>query len=169
MKTPHQALLTGALCLALAAPFAALADRSLPPPKMGPQQHGLMPAMFPPPPGGEMAMPGEMPLPPFLHGMKLSEEQQDALFAILHQSAPAARAAAKAARKASEQLQALTQAEKFDDEQARILAESAAKAMADLLLLRTRTEQKVIALLNAEQRAALKAAPPARRGMPVPR
>jgi protein CpxP len=46
------------------------------------------------------------PLPPFLHGIALSETQKDAIFGILHTDAPAIRTRMKAARQAREALQA---------------------------------------------------------------
>jgi periplasmic protein CpxP/Spy len=99
-----------------------------------------------PPPGG----PG-MP-PPFLHGLDLTEAQQDKIFTILHSQAPYAREQDKALRKAREALHAQASSALYDDAKAASLAQAAAQAMSNLELGRVRTEQKLLAVLTAEQR-----------------
>lgn len=96
-------------------------------------------------------MPG-MPLPPFLHGLDLSETQRDAIFAILHADAPAVRDRMKAAHKAHEALRDLSLSGKYDETKAKELAETAADNMAVLSLLRSRSESRIYALLTPEQR-----------------
>lgn len=108
--------------------------------------HPPGPGHFGPPPGG----PG-MP-PPFLHGLNLTDAQQDKVFAIVHGQAPAIREQERALRKAREALHALATAAQYDDAKAAAQAQAAAQAMANLELSRVRMEQKVLAVLTAEQR-----------------
>jgi Spy/CpxP family protein refolding chaperone len=109
-----------------------------------------------PPPHGPGA-PGsaavaQPPLPPWLHGVTLTETQQDKLFAVQHAAAPALRDAMRAARKAREALHTLATAADYDDIRARMLAESEAKAMAELGYQQVRIEHAIYALLTPEQR-----------------
>lgn len=103
--------------------------------------------------------------PPMLHGVDLSEAQQDKVFAILHAEAPYLRDQAKLADKAGEALRAMGRAEQYDDAKAAALAKEAATAMANIALQRVRTEQKLLAILTPEQRKkqAERALPPLRR------
>jgi protein CpxP len=113
--------------------------------RLGPEALGMPP--FGPPPGA----PGMMP-PPFLHGVDLSEAQQDKVFGILHGQVPYLREQDKTLRKSHEALQALAHAAQYDDAKAASLAQAASQAMANLELARVRTEQKLLAVLTAEQR-----------------
>lgn len=90
--------------------------------------------------------------PPFLHGLDLTEAQQDKVFAILHSQAPYVREQDKALHKAREALHALASAASYDDAKAVAQAQVVAQAMASLELARVRTEQKLLAVLTAEQR-----------------
>ncbi|WP_374359984.1 Spy/CpxP family protein refolding chaperone [Pseudoduganella danionis] len=92
---------------------------------------------------------------PFLHGIDLTEAQQDKVFAILHAQAPYLREQGKAAAKANEALRALGRAEQYDDAKAAALAKEAATAMSNIALQQVRTEQKLLAVLSAEQRKKL--------------
>lgn len=114
--------------------------------QQGPQGHPGGPEQFGPPPGG----PG-MP-PPFLLGLDLTEAQQDKVFTILHGQAPYVREQDKVLHKAREALKALASGAQYDDAKAASLAQTAAQAMANLELSRARTEQKLLAVLTAEQR-----------------
>ncbi len=113
----------------------------------GPEEHG--PGM---PRGPEGMMPFMGGEPPFLHGLDLSEAQQDKVFAILYAEAPYLREQGKAARKAHEALRALAQSAQYDDAKASALAQAGAQAMANIELQQVRTEQKLLALLTPEQR-----------------
>ncbi|MYN45982.1 periplasmic heavy metal sensor [Pseudoduganella sp. FT93W] len=124
----------------------------------GPGPQGGMGPEHGHPPMGEMG-PGHRP--PFLHGIDLTEAQQDKVFAILHAQAPYLREQGKLAAKASEALRALGRAEQYDDAKAVALAREAATAMSNLALQQVRTEQKLLAVLSAEQRKKL-----AERAMP---
>lgn len=89
---------------------------------------------------------------PFLLGIELSEAQQDKIFSILHAEMPYLREQHKAAMKAHEALRALSSGAQYDDAKAASLAQAGAQAMANIELQRSRTEQKLLALLTPEQR-----------------
>lgn len=129
-------------------------------PGRGPEERG--PGMAPPHgPEGMMPMMGAEP--PFLHGLDLSEAQQDKAFAILHAEAPYLREQGKAVRKAHEALRALSQAGQYDDARAAVLSQAGAQAMANITLQHLRTEQKLLALLTPEQRKQLAERQPQRQ------
>ena len=141
-----KAVMTMLLAAALGAPLAASAqqgpDRG-PGPGPGPGAH--MPG---PPPG---FAPGDG-LPPFLHEVELSEEQQDKVFAATHAQAPLLREQQKIAFKAHEQLRELAASNHYDDAKAVALANGAAQAMAKISLQHARLEQQLLAVLTPEQR-----------------
>ncbi|MET0320885.1 MAG: periplasmic heavy metal sensor [Duganella sp.] len=113
-------------------------------------------ASFGPGPGGPFGGPGGPGFggpPPMLRGVELTEAQQDKVFAILHAETPYLRDQAKAAAKAREALRVLAAADKYDDAKAASLAQAAAAADATIALQRVRTQQKLLAVLTAEQRA----------------
>lgn len=92
------------------------------------------------------------PVPPFVHGLNLTEAQRDAIFNIMHDQAPLMRDKMKALHKSQEALQMLTMSNQYDDTKAKTLAEDAAEDMAALSLLRAQSEHKIYALLTPEQR-----------------
>ena len=99
------------------------------------------------------AMPGPPPgLPPFLHGIDLSEAQQDKVFAATYAQAPLLREQEKIAFKAHAQLRELAASSTYDDAKAGALANTAAQAMAKISLLHARLEQQLLAVLTPEQR-----------------
>jgi len=91
-----------------------------------------------------------------LHGLKLSDAQQDKLFAIMHAQAPERREHDKAIRKAHEALRELGRADKFDDAKAAALSRDLGQAVAADALLRARTEAQALAVLTPEQREQLR-------------
>ena len=107
---------------------------------------GPMPGFFP---GVERAWGAP---PPFLAGLKLSDEQQDKVFEILYAAAPAMREQGKALRKAHEALREFNTAAQYDEARAKSLADTAAKAESQLTLLRVRAEHEIYAVLTPEQR-----------------
>lgn len=135
----------------LAAVFGAGLAAFVPPagaaPMPGHGPHGGLPP--PHAPAG-----GELPPPPYLHGLQLSEAQQDKVFAILHALAPQLREQAKLARKAEEELRELARGEQYDEGRARALAEAGARAQAEMALLRSRADRQIHALLTPEQKQA---------------
>ncbi|PJD00080.1 hypothetical protein GQ37_000110 [Janthinobacterium sp. BJB1] len=140
------------LLCACSMPLMALAQqapaRGTPPPAFG---HG---------PGGG---PG---LPPFLHGIVLSEAQQDKVFAATHAQAPLLREQHKIAFKAHEQLRELAASSAYDDARAGVLANTAAQAMAQISLQQARLEQQLLALLTPEQRLQVEQRRAERAGQP---
>jgi protein CpxP len=139
-----------------------LASFAAPPPgpdgghdgRCGPDFHGFRG----PPPGPEFgAFPGGGlgGTPPFLAGLKLTDEQQDKVFAIVYAGAPAMREQVKALHKAHEALRDINQSPQYDENRVKGLAEAAAKADSQLTILRVRTEHDIYALLTPEQRKQL--------------
>lgn len=92
--------------------------------------------------------------PTALRGLALTEAQSDRVFAILHAQAPLVREKARAARRAHEELRAMGASAQFDAAKARALADTLARAQADLALLRAEGEHQIFAVLTAEQREA---------------
>ncbi|MBS4097672.1 MAG: Spy/CpxP family protein refolding chaperone [Sulfuricella sp.] len=151
MKTFCSSLIRALLAASLALPLAALAGHPGLERGAGPAPcEASRPA--PPPPFGAEMLPGDLPLPPFLHGVKLSEEQRDRIFAIQHEQSPLQRENAKTARKALDELRALAFSDQYDDQKAQALAANGARAIAAMALQRVRTEQKILALLTSAQR-----------------
>ncbi|WP_426337816.1 Spy/CpxP family protein refolding chaperone [Pseudoduganella sp. S-14] len=144
------------LAAAMALPLLARAEEKLPtegePPQLadprpeGPR--GEFPGRHR---GGHFGAPGL----PFLHGLELSESQEDKLFQLMHNQAPYLREQQRAHEKAMRALHDMRNTEKFDDGAATKLAQAAAQAEANLTLAHIRTHQKVLALLTPEQRKQL--------------
>ena len=97
-------------------------------------------------------MPDLPPLPPFLHGLHLSDDQQDKLFVIMQEAMASQRGRAREVRRAREELQQLARAAELDEAKARKLTDAIGRAQADLELQRVRTDQRIFHLLSAEQR-----------------
>ncbi|ATD61784.1 MAG: Spy/CpxP family protein refolding chaperone [Janthinobacterium svalbardensis] len=111
------------------------------------------------------AMPGPPPgLPPFLHGIELSEAQQDKVFAATYAQAPLLREQEKIAFKAHAQLRELAASSAYDDAKAGALANTAAQAMAKISLLHARLEQQLLAVLTPEQRQQVQKRHDSRQG-----
>jgi protein CpxP len=103
-------------------------------------------------PGGGFGFGGP---PPFLAGLKLTDEQQDKVFSIVYAAAPAMREQEKALRKAHEALHDINESPQYDENKVKSLADSAAKADSQLTVLRVRTEHEIYVLLTPEQRKQL--------------
>jgi Spy/CpxP family protein refolding chaperone len=91
-----------------------------------------------------------------MHGLKLSDAQQDKLFAIMHAQAPQRREHEKAIRKAHEGLRELAHADRFDDAKASALSRELGQAVAAEALLHARTAAQALAVLTPEQREQLR-------------
>jgi Spy/CpxP family protein refolding chaperone len=113
----------------------------------GPGEHGGVRGGH----GGQGPGMGEHGMP-FLHGLQLSEAQQDRVFAILHAQAPAQRELEKKIRAAHEALRALGANGQFDEAKASAQAQSLGQAVAAEALLRERTHAQLFAVLTPEQR-----------------
>ena len=143
MKTKKISLQHLLLAAALALPLAS---------------HAAGPGMPPGGPDGERGtggFGGPGPHRGFMHGMDLSEAQQDQVFTILHAQEPYVREQSRALRKAREALDGMGKADQYDDAKAASLAQAAAQAMSNLELQRVRTGQKLLGVLSAEQRKQL--------------
>jgi periplasmic protein CpxP/Spy len=102
----------------------------------------------PPPPIG----PCHEPVPPFLHGVALTEDQRDKVFEITYAQMPNLRAREKEIRRAHEGLIKLSLSTEFDDIKAKALANASAEAMSDVTLIHARLDNKIFGLLTPEQR-----------------
>lgn len=101
--------------------------------------------------GGGPAMEGGK-MPPYLRSVNLSEAQRDKVFEIMHGQAPVMRDKAKAARNAEAALRQLVISPDYSDSKAQVLADSAARAMAEMSLARAKSERLVYEVLTPEQR-----------------
>jgi protein CpxP len=92
---------------------------------------------------------------PHLHGLtrklNLSEEQRDQIFKLMHAQRPAVREKMKELRKGREELYQATIAKDYDAGRVRELADAQARVIADLIVMRTETFNKVYALLTPGQ------------------
>ena len=113
-------------------------------------------------------MPHGGPGLPFLHGVELTEAQQDKVFAITYAAEPALREQGKAARAAHEALRALAGSPQYDDKKASALAQAIGQSAAAAALQQARIESQVLALLTPEQRKQLAEARAPRVGFPRP-
>jgi len=89
-------------------------------------------------------------------GLRLSEAQQDKLFAIRHAAAPQHRQQEKAVRHAHEALRALGDAAQFDEARANAAARELGQAIAAQALLQARVHAQVLAVLTPEQREQMR-------------
>ena len=93
------------------------------------------------------------PRPPhWLACIELTESQQDRIFDILHDVAPAQRKARRTAEKTHEQLRHIGLATDYSEAEARHLSESHAHAIGELTLLRAATERRILDVLTPDQR-----------------
>jgi Spy/CpxP family protein refolding chaperone len=90
-----------------------------------------------------------------LRALDLTEAQRDQIFKIRHDQAPAFRDQMKKVRASHEELQKLALADKFDQTAVRRAADSQAKAMSELAVMRAQTTNRVRAVLTPEQRTKL--------------
>jgi len=141
------------MAAAMALPLAASAEEGVPPEGDRPPMDGPRGGM----PGGHPGRPGHFGAPgmPFLHGIELSDSQEDKIFLLMHGQEPYLREQQRAHEKAMRALHEMRNADKFDDAAAAKLAQAAAQAQANLMLAHIRTHQKVLALLTPEQRRQL--------------
>lgn len=159
------------LLSACSMPLVALAQQAARPDGPPPQAMEGVPPGFGPGPGPGPAAehgpggPGAHGLPPFMHGIELSEAQQDKVFAATYAQAPLLREQQKIAYKAHAQLRELALSNAYDDARASALATTAAQAMAKISLQQARLEQQLLAVLTPEQR---KQAEQRREGRPGP-
>jgi Spy/CpxP family protein refolding chaperone len=101
-------------------------------------------------PFGAMARPMS-----FVRGLQLTDAQDDQIFKIRHDSAPALRERMKILRRGHEELDKLTRADPFDTERAREIGNTLGQAIAEIARLRAETMHRIRAILSPEQRAML--------------
>ena len=129
------------------------------PPEDATGPHGPLQEM-PPGPHDGMQRPGMMPElapPPFLHGLDLSDAQQDKIFNILLADAPLAHEQEKLVHKSGKELHALLEQDQYDEAKIKVLADTQAHATAQLMVLHARSMHQILALLTPEQRTQLSA------------
>lgn len=104
--------------------------------------------------GPPFAGSAEMVPPPIpgLHGLKLSEEQRDKHFKVMHAAAPKLHAQFKALRQAEQALRAQTLAETAEPAALQAHADAIGRAWAGLALIRAELDRQILALLTSEQR-----------------
>ena len=90
-----------------------------------------------------------------LRGLDLSEAQRDQVFRIFHEQAPAVHEQMKQAHSARQELMKLAAAERFDEGRARQIADTQAKAIATLAVMRAQTTHRVREILTPEQRTRM--------------
>lgn len=90
--------------------------------------------------------------PHFLQGIKLSEAQQDKVFAIRHAAVPTARQQMKALHQAHEQLHTLVFAERYDEAAVKAQVDVIARTTAELALQHASNDRKILDVLTPEQR-----------------
>jgi Spy/CpxP family protein refolding chaperone len=132
-------------------------------PQGGPPPGGMEHGHFGPPPFGHGG-PGAGA--PFLHGLELSEAQQDKIFAINYAQQPVLRDQQKIVGKSYEALHELTSGGKYDDAKAVALIQAATQAMATITLSEVRAEQQILAVLTPEQRKQIDEHRPGPDGKP---
>ncbi len=94
----------------------------------------------------------DAPLPPFLKGLQLSDIQSDAIFGILHTQKPQLRQKLLQLDKGREQLHSLVISPNYSETEARKLAESISRILAEIELLHSRADHDIYALLSNQQR-----------------
>lgn len=151
--------LAGGLIAMSAAVLAAGPDRDGPPANPDSARSSPMPTMPMPPMRHGMGMPFgphhglHRPLP--LAALDLSEAQQDRIFALMHEQAPRQREQARAAGKAFDELQRLTENERYDAGKAAALADAYGKAQAALAANQAELDFQIRGLLTPGQKQAL--------------
>lgn len=91
----------------------------------------------------------------FVRGLQLTDAQDDQVFKIIHESAPALRERMKILRRGREELDKLSRADTFDAERAREIGNTQGQAIAEIARLRAETMHRIRAILSPEQRAML--------------
>jgi Spy/CpxP family protein refolding chaperone len=91
----------------------------------------------------------------FVRGLQLTDAQDDQVFKIIHDSAPALRERMKILRRGREELDKLSRADTFDAERAREIGNTQGQAIAEIARLRAETMHRIRAILSPEQRAML--------------
>jgi Spy/CpxP family protein refolding chaperone len=112
--------------------------------------------LAPPRNGSHPPLPMEISFqPPLPAQLDLTDEQQDKVFALMHDKAPVLFENEKTVRKTRQELQQISRTDRFDAAKARSLAEAHGKALAELTYLQTVIQAQVWAVLTEVQRKQL--------------
>lgn len=142
MKSTRLHHLLGLLAIAgCAFAFTQAAADDMPPPP----GHGVPMPHFPPP--SDMG-----PRPPFLHGIRLTDTQDDAVFELLTRDAIAIRKQCKEVERTGRELHEQSLGDNFSEARIAELVQAHAQAEAKLAMMRIKQDRAVLALLTAEQR-----------------
>ena len=90
-----------------------------------------------------------------LRRLDLTEAQRDQVFKIFHDQAPAMREQMKVARHASQELRQASLSPSYDRARARQLADTQAKALSEVMLMRADNMSRIFAILTPDQRSKL--------------
>lgn len=90
--------------------------------------------------------------PQFLHGIKLTTEQEDKIFALHHAEIPKVREQMKQRQALHQEMKQVSQAAQFDESKAKAIADKLANLEKEGALNRARAENKMLAILTLEQR-----------------
>ena len=90
-----------------------------------------------------------------LRGLNLTEAQRDQVFKIHHDQEPAVHEQMKQVQRSREDLRQLAMADRFDEARARQIADTQAKALANLAVMRAQTMARIREILTPEQRQRL--------------
>ncbi|MFP4591925.1 Spy/CpxP family protein refolding chaperone [uncultured Ralstonia sp.] len=137
-------------CMAYAQSSAPQATPMPPVPQHGPgmMEHGPMGPVGPMGHGFMGHHHGGM----FLHGLKLTEEQQDKIFAIEYAQMPQAREQHKAIEHARRDLRQMVMSGQYDEARARALTDALGRAVAREAQLHAEAGAKILQVLTPEQR-----------------
>lgn len=94
-------------------------------------------------------------MPRFLFGIKLTEEQNDKIFALTYPEIPKKHDRMKQRVQLIKSIQALSSSEKFDEGEAKIIAEKLATIDKEELVSNSIIENKIFQILTTEQRSQL--------------
>lgn len=149
------AAVAAGLLLSCVAYAQSSAPEATPMPPMPPHAHGMM-EHGPGGPMGPMGMmgPGFMGHHPgvFLHGLKLTEAQQDKIFAIEYAQMPQEREQRKVIEHAHRDLHQMVMSGQYDEARARALTDALGRAVAREAQLRAEAGAKILQVLTPEQR-----------------
>jgi len=95
---------------------------------------------------------GKAGVPPYLHGIKLTNEQEDQIFTLMHAQMPELRKQHKQRHALMNEIRTTAQADRFDSAKIQQLADQAASLEKGKVLLFAQQDAKIFALLTAEQR-----------------
>ncbi|MES9972219.1 MAG: hypothetical protein ABW092_19470 [Candidatus Thiodiazotropha sp.] len=109
-------------------------------------------------PGNKFHLPGKDNSPTSLDKFTMTQAQQDRLFTIMYNQAPQRRMNLQKAQKSLQALQQLAKADRYDEKEARRLADDYGRALADLTLLGVELMSQFRMTLTESQRQLIEKA-----------